>query len=540
MKHFIIFTALSVLTSSLFAANWTWRIPVDMYKNLDFEKRATLDKAVSAYIKAEDSTRHNKSVPDVQIPSYRAAAAEWKKYIVQYELDFDNESVKAYVHFMYGLSLKGARDRNTAISAFEELRDFYPLEEWITPAALFMIGDCYYSNGDTSKAKNTFLEMINDPIASQHPLAARANNRLGWMALSSGKISEAVSYWHGGAAEIFKTTAESDQRDNFHMVVQSYAVAGKWKELMSFIYEDVEKDKTRDMANRVQWVEDIINGNRWRWDEWWYNAREIEKSGSKNKLKKEFDRGYSMWHEEQKSVFLSDNREWEYLRRAFSYRRAYDLNAAKEFIEEMSAYVNKVPNEKRYDVAIQLINCLCDAGMFDEAHFRENLIDDPIKRLWASYNIDLRANKYDGCVLTLEQIIANKDPEISLSGKKSLAWLYKDRIHDYEKALKIYIDISVPPGTLWDIQQCYRHLKRTKEALATLQELTFFPTEAARATWTMAEYHREDGNKEQAVALYRRLLSQPEWKKTSESSWAHQRLEAWGIATGGAVIETIR
>ena len=110
----------------------------------------------------------------------------------------------------------------------------------------------------------------------------------------------------------------------------------------------------------------------------------------------------------------------------------------------------------------------------------------------------------------------------------------------YAEAIKLYEDINQPPGTLWDIQWCYRRLGEKKKAQGTLDEITFFPDQAARAVWTKAEYFREDGEKDKAIALYRRLLSQPEWKKTQESSLAHQRLEAWGIATGGAVINEVR
>ena len=105
--------------------------------------------------------------------------------------------------------------------------------------------------------------------------------------------------------------------------------------------------------------------------------------------------------------------------------------------------------------------------LFDEAHSMEELIQNPVSRLWLSYEIDRRQPKWDAVVLTLEQIIANVDPEVSLSGKKTLAWIYKEYIRDYEKALKIYQEISVPPGTLWDIQYCQRRLGKKKEALAS-------------------------------------------------------------------------
>ncbi len=522
------------------AADRTRRMHVAMYLKHGFEKRAAIDSAVNAYIQAENSANRNESVPDKQIPLFRAAAAEWKKYIVQFEFDFEYESVKAYVQFMQGLSSKGARDRNAAIKTFRELIDFYPGEEWLIPAARFMIGDCQTANGEQSKAKATFIEMITDPASASHPLTARANCRLASMAWTMGKADEACNYWRAAVSPTFKQIATWDYNQAFETLIQAYAIVGKWKQLTEMIYEDIDEKNTIEKAKRVRWVEDIINGRRWNWNNWWYDVQYVDKAGSKDKAWKDFLKGYSKWHEEQRNVFSAGKMEWEYYRRAFNYRNAYDKKEAKKLIKEMTDYVRAAPKEEKDNLAKDLCKALAEAEMYVEAHSCAGLIGDPLERLWAVYGIDLKKGDYNACVLSLEQIIANKNPEASLKGKKELAWLYKDRIHDYEKALKIYQEISVPPGTLWDIQYCFRRLKKTKEAMATLQELTFFPDHAARATWTMAEYYREDGDKDRAVALYRRLLSQPEWKKTGESSQAHQRLEAWGIATGGGVVETIR
>lgn len=531
---------LATLALGASAADWTWRMPVKMYQNLDFEKRSTIDKAVDAYIKAETAAQQNKSVPDVQIPLFRAASAEWKKYSVQYELDYDDDAVKAYVLFMQGMSSKGARDRNAAMKTFEELIDFYPEESWIVPAAQYMIGDCQYANGENNKAKGTFLMMLSDPKAGEHPLACRACNRIASIFWKLGKANEACSYWLQAADNKYKEIASSDWRGACETIPQAFAIAGKWKELTSFVYRDLDPQNAKGRANAAQWTEDLISGRRYYWGEWWFDAKYVDKLGEKDKAYKELNKSFAKWHEEQKSVFLADDREWEYYKRAFSFRKAVDINDAKKLIGDMTKHVKSSPENVRPERAKDLAIMLADSRLFDEAHSVETLMTDPVKRLWLSYEIDRRAGAWDACVLTLEQLIANKDPEVSLSGKKTLAWVYKDAIHDYEKALKIYLDISVPPGTLWDIQYCYRRLGKKAETFATLQDLAFFPDQAARATWTMAEYHREDGEKEKAIALYRRLLSQPEWKKTGESSQAHQRLEAWGIATGGAVVETIR
>lgn len=532
--------AILFAAGSLLAADWTWRMPVKMYQNLDFEKRATIDKAVEAYIKAETAMNQSKSVPDVQIPLFRAAHAEWKKYSVQYELDYDDDAVKAYVLFMQGMALKGARDRNQAVKVFEELVDFYPDQTWIATAAQFMIGDCQFANGENNRARATFAEIVSDPESENHPLAARACNRIASIYWTLGKSDDAIRYWEKAGDAIFKDAASSDYRAARETLPQAYAIAGKWKSLTAMAYEGLDEKNLQARASSVQWIEDIINGRRWNWNGWWYDAKYVDKAGEKDRAIKELNKNYSKWHEEQRSAFVDAGREWEYYRRAFGYRRAVDLKEAKKLIGEMTKFLKEAEEARRPDMARDMAIMLADARLFAEAHEIETLVKDLVKRLWLSYEIDRRAGNWDGVVLTLEQLVANKDSEVSLSAKKTLAWVYKDCVRDYEKALKIYQEISVPPGTLWDIQHCYRMLGKKKEAFATLDELTFFPDQAARAVWTKAEYYRADGDKERAVALYRRLLSQPEWKKTGESSWAHQRLEAWGIQTGGAVVETVR
>lgn len=523
---------------AVFAGDWSWRIPTKMYQNLDFEKRATIDKAVEAYAKAEETRRQNRSVPDEQIPAFRAAAAEWKKYTVQYELDYDDEEVKAYVLFMEGMSLYGARDRNKAVKAFEELLDFYVDQKWITAAAQFMIGECQYANGENNKARNTFMDMVAE--YPEFPLTARAYNRIASIYLYLHKLPEATQNWREAANPIFKDTASSDWNEATRTLPQVLAILGNWKALTDSVFEDKEKKTPKEVLNTLVWLEDTIMGNRWQWGQRWYDVHYQDKPGDKVKAYKEFDKGFSKWHESHKNIFLEGGSEWEYYRRAFQYRRSIDLQDAKKLIPDIYKCLKGLDEAIRPTRAKEFAMLLAEVRFFDEAHSLEEMIKDPIQRLWLSYEIDRRASKWDACILTLEQLIASKDPEISLSGKKTLAWLYKDCLHDFEKALKIYQEISIPPGTLWDIQYCYRRLGKKKESYATLNEITFFPDQAARAIWTMAEYYREDGEKEQAIALYRRLLSHPEWKKTGESSQAHQRLEAWGIATGGADAGLVR
>lgn len=529
-----------VAASAIFshAGDWTWRMPIQYYQNLDFEKRDTIDKAVAAFVKAEDAANRNMSVPDVQIPLFRTAAAEWKKYTVRFDLDLEDENIKAYAIFMNAMSLKGARDRNAAMKIFEELLDFYPDEKWVAPAARFMIGECQIANGENTKAKRSYLAMVaSDP---DHPLACRAYRRLGDLAWKLLNAEEAIRNWRLAAADTYKDSATTDWRAARDNLIQACVIAGKWDEAASFFFEGIDQDAHARRVRAAQDFENLVGQRRWQWGGWWYDAKYLDKPAERDKAYKEIDKGILAWHEKQKGTFAAAGQEWDWLKREFNYRKAIDFNNAKKLLPDMAKCVKDTEEKAREGRAREFANFLCDARLFAEAHEMEQHIPSPLGRLWFSYEIDSRANDWNACILTLEQIMKDPDPEVVLKGKKSLAWIYKDRLRDFEKALKIYREISTPPGTLWDIQYCLRQLGKKQEAQATLQELEFFPDQRAQAIWVEAEYYREDGNKDMAVARYRRLLSDPDLKKSQQSSQAHQRLEAWGIATGGAVVETIR
>ena len=568
------------------ADSWTWRMPVKYYQELDFEHRAAIDRARDAYIRAEESTRRNQSFPDKQLPLYRAAAAEWEKYRVQFELDndFNADAVNAYVEFMHAYSLQGARDRNKAIKKYQELLDLYPEETWITAAAQYMIGANQLANGENSRAKNTFVAMVEAPEKPQwakHPLACNAYLNIGDFYWGIGKYDTACDYWRQGLTPEFRQISK-DTYDRLHRYYRAgIALLGRWNDLTAFEIGDLDEKNVKGRAKAIVDAEDYFRF--WQtvnWlNDWYWNRRYLDKDKDKAAAHGKWLKGFADWHESNEAVFRNDGRDWQYAMRKFLFRAAYSKDQAKKVIPELLKLIQSasddqvVPRAREMvkglndnglgkeardifpelskliaksapDVverrAKEIIKILCECKMFVEARTLLPFIRNKNANLWAAYGIDLEERKYKDCVVSLEGIIADPDPQASLAGKKTLAWLYKERMGEYAKAIKLYEEISQPPGTLWDIQWCYRRLGEKKKAQATLDEITFFPDQAARAVWTKAEYFREDGEKDMAIALYRRLLSQPEWKKTQESSWAHQKLEAWGIATGGAVINEVR
>ena len=183
-------------------------------------------------------------------------------------------------------------------------------------------------------------------------------------------------------------------------------------------------------------------------------------------------------------------------------------------------------------------------GKMKRAEIEKRIAEIPKKltKLWLREELDERDGNWKAVMLDLDMIDA-EDPEYAKSNgaKYKRLWIVRDRLQEYDAALKLVVEIDDPPKSLWELQTTQRRAGKRKEAYATLVEIaSMFPNEAAAAVWTTAEYRRQDGEKQKAIGLYKQLLTHPEWKKSPHSSQAHQRLEDYGIATGGAMINTVR
>ena len=115
-------------------------------------------------------------------------------------------------------------------------------------------------------------------------------------------------------------------------------------------------------------------------------------------------------------------------------------------------------------------------------------------------------------------------PQVVREAKRLRAYLYKDRMGKFEKAIGYFNEAVDPPESLWGVQECLWRLGRKDEAQAMLGEIVgAFPKDAPRAMFQKAEYFRLDGEKASAIACYRRILSNPEWSRSGEASRATPR-----------------
>ncbi len=542
-RHLLLFTSCLLLLSGSGTAfaNWSWKLPARIYQNVDFGQRAALDRAQEAYQRAETAENRRRPVNDL-VPLYRAAAAEYKKFQLQYELEA-SDAISAYVLFMQGYSLQGARDRHAAINTYTELLDYFADEHWIATAALYHIGEAQLDNGDERLALNTFHSLVEDPVHMRHPLAARALHKLALAAWRTRKPDQALDYWKEAMTPEFEKSASQDYREIRDYYAQALSLRGRWSDYEEVIFDEFGPQDAKKKAETVQKNVDWLLNRNWHFWGGWYYDRYFDKEKERNERRLQWRGELVKWYETLRPLFVEADREWDHAITAFRLWRDFDAKEGAKQVPRVTKLLTTLPpdEETRAKYARQFGIQLADYQMYDEARTLLEYVKDQVANLWLSYEIERRANEQAAAVLALEALMAQPDPEVILKAKKTLAWYHKDHTRQYDKAIPLYLDIAEPPGTLWALQECYRKDGKKSEAYTTLSELaSIFPSEAARATWTQAQYREQDGEKDRAIALYRRLLSQPEWKKTAESSWAHQALERLGIATGGAVIHEVR
>ena len=351
-----------------------------------------------------------------------------------------------------------------------------------------------------------------------------------------------MKYWQQGIDPSFKLTARDDYNEMRDYLAQASTLLGDWNRYESILFDEIAADNPKARTDAVQRSMDWLRNRMYHvWGSWYYDLYVAEKDREAKRT--EWRKQLVVWYETQQALFTAADRQWDHAVLGFRLWREYKTEEATKHVEGVTTLLRTltVDDTVRARYARDFAILLCDCRMFDEARTLLEFLKDPIDSLWLTYEIENRADNLPAAQLALEEIVNNKDPAVALRGKKTLAWFHKDRTRQYDKAIALYLDISEPPGTLWSLQECYRRAGKKLEAYTVLTELaSIFPSEAPRAVWTHAVYREQDGEKDKAIALYRRLLSQPEWKKTSESSQAHQALERLGLDTGGAVINEVR
>ena len=533
--------------SALPRETWDWHMPAEAYRELEFSDRAGLDRAVKFFQQAIDAERRGEKITDL-VPRYRNAAGEFRKVQIRSESGEPNPPLQAYVTFMQGYARMQARDRNEAIKLFEEVVDLYPEERDASVPARYMIAVVRREMGDVRAANEALDEIADDKSAEGHPLFYSVLSDRGASRRASGDLE--------GAAEDFSHVVHSECKFDWRVrdwcreaLVATRAALLQFGDMERDVLSqcgDTPKAKRERMARFADWFCD----NRYDSSPLQVTIaarypRETKAAAYKEALEKS-RRGFANWFDGEAHVFAGDGDGWAF---AYAQLRLHALVDKKDAISArvkaleplVKGAKGSVRDRRAGALAWFLVDYSRDAV---GAHAAADLAEGRLYRLRLHADIADRLDQYRERAQYLEEYVGSRPPPEAdelRRAKYDLAGCYRHRLGEKEKALKIYRDIDDPPNSLWAIAGTLRELGKKKDAYGAVVEIaSMFPDDAPRATLTAARWREEDGEKEKAIALYRRILSHPKWKQTGESSQAHQALERLGIATGGAMTNQVR
>jgi len=537
----MLMTAAAVAMSAF--GEWDWHMPGEVYGDVDYEYRTGIDRATRIFQEAWNCRGNGSN--DV-IPRFRACHAEWKKVQVQCEAENYDEDVLAYCLFMRAFSLYLSRDRHEAIKLFNEVLDLYRETPWVACPAVWWRGQTYFSMGETRLGYQDVEEVAETAAFMKNPLCCQANYMLAERAWNSGELADeekARNYWDRCASKEYAKICADHDRAQANLTCYYYAI-GDMETFRERYFSGVGEKDIGGRCNRIVsafgWTEGQLNGGMTAQ----HLRRVCKKDKDYNDKIFKLRRSYADLFDQSSPMFAEAKRDFEYAMMAIDVWRPFENN--EKMIKRLNKILQRVKAEQDRKTRESQLNAilrkLCGLKMFVEARGLVELFEDPHERLYLMADVEGMVGDWPKVLKIVEELLANKrNYEEEKALKNRIAGLCHHRVIDYPRAVKIYLELPDPPATLWALQDCYWKMGEKKKCYATLVEIqSMFPPEAPQAVYTMAKYYESDGDKTKAIALYRRLLSQPEWKQTSQSSAAHQDLERLGVATGGAVINAVR
>ena len=547
LTSYLAFALLSASAEPL--REWDWHLPGDVYKELEFTDRAAVDRAVKLFQQAIDAERRGVKVTDL-VPRYRAAAGEWRKVQVQGESSGEgSEPLLAYAVFMQGYARQQAHDRNEAIKLYNEVLDIYPEEKFIAVPARYMLSCVKRELGDLKQANADLEEIVDDKAADGHPIYYNVLRSMGSVRWNEGKPDEAAELWSKivfSKKKVDSTLWHYTRND----LVTALIAAGSFDELEAALFAGLDEDRRKERVERVsenaKWMGETDRYGHHGVTQYLDRMWPPDKKASERKAQRErIRKGYAAWLDGEKAVFDGYDDGWTFalaqLRARLGLEKTGDILKRVKALEPMvrNAKPDLVDGRAR-TLAMELLNI----GEKDAARSAAVMVKNVFSRLRLQYDVEMALNEWKAAEMYLTEFINTKPPADpgSLKGAKyDLAWLYRVRLGASEKAVKIYQDLNDPPRSLWGLAEALRESGKKNESYTTLTEIaSIFPNDAPNAVLRMAQWKERDGDKEKAIALYRRLLSHPQWKQTTASSEAHQALERFGIATGGAMTNEVR
>jgi TolA-binding protein len=537
--------------------------PGDAFAKLDTFEGLNLEDADKLYGKGD----------------FKGAYAAYKAY----SFEFPKSKALPYVLLRMGRCLHKLEKRNAAITAYQDVVDYFPDDVRYAASALYYIGECHGQNGDDAKKTATWARMVKDDDYVAQPNSGAALTYLGNAMDKLGKFEEATEY-HWRTAVAFLKSNPNAAASARNAVLAHYARRSPNHEKLAEFYTAAS-----GFDGRGQKTDNPEEDPRY-----WSAALD---TALKTEAAEMREKACAYWSSKMGSRF-PENDDLRKLLFDAQYAHEKDLDSwvarmNKQFeskpadiarVLQWCGYLNRRPElrSKFYEERMKpLLGGLDDKGKIQlMSKLRHPLnMHDEAQRLITSVRTDgMSDEELNGFV----ELVANYEPEDTvlryiarmkdkLYATKARFDYYNRRTHrnppymekalaempellkspkyadglayrkaellqglgQYEEAIKAYRAANKQPDSTFGVGNCLEALQRYDEAVKTVKELySLGGGVAARAALSAANYYRTAGNKGKEVDQLRFILTN--FKKSGESSEAHNRLESYGVAlTGG-------
>lgn len=512
---------------------------------------------------------------------YKGAYAAYKAY----SFEFPKSNALPYVLLRMGRCLQMLEKRNAAIKAYQDVIDYFPDAVRYAAASLFYIGECHGLNGEEAKKTATWAKMVKDDDYVAQPNSGTALTFLGKRMEELGKFEEATEYHWRTAVNFLKSNPNAAaaarsaviahyvrRNPNFDKIAEFYTAASGF-DGRGNTKEKPEEDPrfwSTVLGTAIKTVDTEMRENACAYWSAKMGNRFADNDGLRKLL---FDVQYA--HEkdleswvarmtkqfESKPADVDRVLQWcGYYANRVELRTKFFAERIKPLLGGLDdkgkvSLIGRLRHLRMNEEASALIPSVRTNGMSDEeirnfaglvayyepeetvlryiARIKDKLF--ATKARFDYYNRRTHRNPQNA-----EKALAEL-PELMKSPKYAdgLAYRKAELLHSlgqHEEAIKAYRAANKQPDSTFAVASCLAALKRYDDAVKTVKELySLGGGVASRAALEAANYYRSAGNKGKEVDQLRFILNN--FKKSGESSEAHNRLESYGVALIGGEAE---
>jgi TolA-binding protein len=517
---------------------------------------------------------------------FKGAYAAYKAY----SFEFPKSKALPYVQLRLGRCLQKLDKRNAAITAYQDVVDYFPDDVRYAAAALYYIGECHGQNGDDEKKTAVWARMVKDDGYVTQPNSGTALTFLGDAMEKLGKFNEAADYQWRTAVAFLKTNPSAAAAARKEVIAHYVGHIPDHEKLKAFYvaasgFDGAGRNTDKPEEDARYWSTVLDVALAMKGDA---KAREqacaywTAKMGDRFTENDELRRAWSdarLVHEKDPAAWLA-RMEKQYtvkqasierilqwcgyykaepkLRSGFFAKHAKDLLAGLKPGELMDLMARLQRPLEMHEEAQAVMRSIKLGDLSDEEINRFASLaanyqpEDQILSYFARMKDSLFATKarfdyYNGRSFRnppfMEKALA-EIPELMKSPKYAdgLVWtkaLLLQGLGRYDEAIQAFRAANKQPDSTWEIANCMVALKQFDQAVKTVSELeSVGGAVASKASLKVAEIYRVSGDKGREVTQLRSVLRR--YPKSPESSEAHNRLESYGLALTGGESEAVK